>query len=208
MGRTPLVMSLYYMYGEIFLVNNLHKTQLPRPNRPFALVDHKINFWSTRWRFAFEKFEKQLLPPSHSWIVSQTNPCKFRKFQTVVKYFLSITELKFPFNSQQAIWALKCVRKRLNDSNIISRICTENHSRVTGWHGGHCNPYSWDIAWKFIRYQMLMCSFSSCWQNFSKSNCFRVYRKLITWSTKAKGLSTFLIRCRFLNRSTSSLMKA
>ena len=44
MARTPLVMSLYYMYGEIILVKNLHKTQLPGPNRPFALVDHKVNF--------------------------------------------------------------------------------------------------------------------------------------------------------------------
>ena len=36
MARTPLVMSLYYMYGKIILVKNLHKTQLPGPNRPFA----------------------------------------------------------------------------------------------------------------------------------------------------------------------------
>ena len=28
-----------------------------------------------------------------------TNPCKFRNFQIVMKYFLSITGLKSPFNS-------------------------------------------------------------------------------------------------------------
>ena len=34
-------------------------------------------------------WEKQLLPPSHAWIVFHTIPCKFRNFQTVVKYFLT-----------------------------------------------------------------------------------------------------------------------
>ena len=33
-----------------------------------------------------------------------------------------------------------------------------------------------------------MCSFSSCSQNFLKANCLRLYRKLITSSTNAKGL--------------------
>ena len=28
-----------------------------------------------------------LLPPSHAWVVSYTNPCKFRHFLTVVKSF-------------------------------------------------------------------------------------------------------------------------
>ena len=91
----------------------------------------------------------------------------------------------------------------------------ENHSRVTGWHGGHCNPYSWDIAWKFIGYQMLMCSFSSCWQNFSKANCFRVYRKLITWSTNRNGLFSFTLihkhvsysHCIYNERHTATRFK-
>ena len=42
-------------------------------------------------------------------------------------------------------------------------------------------------GWKFTGFQILMRSFSSCKQKFWKANCFRVYRKLITWSTNAKG---------------------
>ena len=34
----------------------------------------------------------------------------------------------------------------------------------------------------------MICSFSSCSQNFPKANCLRLYRKLITSSTNAKGL--------------------
>ena len=37
--------------------------------------------------------------------------------------------------------------------------------------------------------RILICSFSLSWQNFSKENCFRVYRKLVTWSSHAKRLS-------------------
>ena len=38
-------------------------------------------------------------------------------------------------------------------------------------------------------FRILICSFSLSWQNFSKVNCFRVYRKLVTWSSHAKSLS-------------------
>ena len=37
--------------------------------------------------------------------------------------------------------------------------------------------------------RILICSFSLSWQNFSKENCFRVYRKLVTWLSHAKRLS-------------------
>ena len=43
-------------------------------------------------------------------------------------------------------------------------------------------------GWKFLGYLFLICSFRLCWQNFSKVNCFRVYRKSITWSSHAKNL--------------------
>ena len=33
-------------------------------------------------------WEKQLLPPSHAWVVFHTNPCKLWKFQTGIKYFV------------------------------------------------------------------------------------------------------------------------
>ena len=76
----------------------------------------------------------------------------------------------------------------------------ENHSNVTGWQelffliqillifGCRCNRYFWDIGLKFIGDLILIWSFSTCKHNFSKANCFRVYRKMITWSTDAKGL--------------------
>ena len=42
---------------------------------------------------------KTTSPPSHAWMVFHRNPCKFRNFQAVLKYFLiSITGLKSPFN--------------------------------------------------------------------------------------------------------------
>ena len=41
---------------------------------------------------------------------------------------------------------------------------------------------------RFSGYLFLIHSFSLCWQNFSKVNCFRFYWKLITWSSHAKSL--------------------
>ena len=89
-----------------------------------------------------------------------------------------------------------------NSFNIskFTRICMENHSSMNGWQKLFF-PYKFFYfsaaiaiaafkiySWKFTGYLILICSFSSCWKNFSKVNCFRVYRKLIMWSTKAKGL--------------------
>ena len=39
------------------------------------------------------------------------------------------------------------------------------------------------------KFTILICPFSLSWQNFSKVNCFRVYWKLVTWSSHAKSLS-------------------
>ena len=54
--------------------------------------------------------------------------------------------------------------------------------------GGRCNRHFWDIRLKILRLPLLICSFSLCWQKFSEVNCFRVYGKLITWSSHAKSL--------------------
>ena len=68
----------------------------------------------------------------------------------------------------------------------ITRICMENHTSVTGWQklffSYKCFQLSAAVAiatfeiygWKFSGFLILICSFSLCWQNFSKVNCFRV----------------------------------
>ena len=58
---------------------------------------------------------------------------------------------------------------------------------------GRCSLYFWDISLKIKGYLIFVRSFSSYWfrNNFSKKNCFRVYRKLLTWPTvdkKPRGL--------------------
>ena len=51
--------------------------------------------------------------------------------------------------------------------------------------GGRCNRYLWDIRLKMLR----LPNFDMLFQLvLTKLNCFRVYRKLITWSCHAKGL--------------------
>ena len=68
-------------------------------------------------------------------MVFHTNPCNFEIFKTVVKYFLKHyrAQISLLFITGQAIWALKCVKERFNDSLKIlafARICIENHARV------------------------------------------------------------------------------
>ena len=48
--------------------------------------------------------------------------------------------------------------------------------------GGRCNRYFWDIRLKILRVP----NFNMLFQLVL--NCFRVYRKLITWSSHAKSL--------------------
>ena len=79
----------------------------------------------------------------------------------------------------------------------ITRICMENHASVTGWQklffSNKCFQLSAAVViatfeiygWKCSGSLILICSFSLCWQNFSKVNCFHVYRKLITRSSHA-----------------------
>ena len=51
-------------------------------------------------------------------------------------------------------------------------------------HSSH-DPFE-IYGWKCSGYLILLCSSSLHWQNISKVNCFRVYRKLITRSSHAK----------------------
>ena len=54
--------------------------------------------------------------------------------------------------------------------------------------GSRCNHYFWDIRLKIYWLPNFNMLFQLIITNFSKVNCLRVYRKLITWSTNAKGL--------------------
>ena len=51
--------------------------------------------------------------------------------------------------------------------------------------GRRCNRYFWDIRLKIRSLPNALSAHVNIF--FSKANCFRVYRKLITWSTNAKA---------------------
>ena len=85
----------------------------------------------------------------------------------------------------------------LKMSNL--RICMGNHESVTGWEKlfflYKCLQLSAAVAIATfenpqVTSEILICSLRLCLQNFSKANCFRVYRKLITWSSREKSLYT------------------
>ena len=57
--------------------------------------------------------------------------------------------------------------------------------------GGRCNRCFWDIRLKILRLPNFNMLFSFCWQNFSKVNCFLVYRKSITWSSHAEPIALY-----------------
>ena len=61
----------------------------------------------------------------------------------------------------------------------------ENHSSVTGWQELFSLTNPLIFGRKFTGYSTLICSSSSCEQNFPKANYFRVYKKLITGRTFA-----------------------
>ena len=94
-----------------------------------------------------------------------------------------ITWLKSPFFSWQAIWALKCVRQRLNESLKISkftRICMKYHSSVAGWQEfsrGRCNRFFWDIRLKIYRLLNFNMLFQFLRTEFSKSKLFSCSQK-------------------------------
>ena len=54
--------------------------------------------------------------------------------------------------------------------------------------GGRCNRYFWDFRLKMLRLPIFNMLFQLVLTKFSKVNCFRVYQKLITWSSHAKSL--------------------
>ena len=81
----------------------------------------------------------------------------------------------------------------------ITRICMENHASVTGWQklfsSYKCFQLSAAVTiatfeiygWKFSGCLILICPSVYAKWIFRKVNCFRVYRKLITWSSHAKS---------------------
>ena len=54
--------------------------------------------------------------------------------------------------------------------------------------GGRYNRYFWDTRLKMLRLVNFNMLFELVLTKFSKVNCFRVYRKLVTWSSHAKSL--------------------
>ena len=54
--------------------------------------------------------------------------------------------------------------------------------------GGYCNHYLWDIQLKFYSLPKFNILFQLVLTKVFKSKLFRVYWKLITWSTNARGL--------------------
>ena len=86
----------------------------------------------------------------------------------------------------------------------ITRICMKNHASKCDWmekvvflkqmlptFGGRCNRCFWDIRLKILRLPNFNMLFSFCWQNFSKVNCFLVYRKSITWSSHTEPIALY-----------------
>ena len=49
--------------------------------------------------------------------------------------------------------------------------------------GGRCNRYFWDIRLEILMLHNFNMLFPLVLKTFSKVNCFRVYRKLVTWSS-------------------------
>ena len=83
----------------------------------------------------------------------------------------------------------------------ITGTCMENYASMTGWQKlfFHTNASNFrqrlqSLLLRYtaensqVNYLILICSLSLCLQNFSEVNCFRVYWKLITWSSHAKSL--------------------
>ena len=79
---------------------------------------------------------------------------------------LSITGLKSPFNSQQVLWALKCVRKRFNDSLKISEFtmsCIETtvYRQLITWSTNAKKAYFWTEGNIFLFSDV--CCFVATW---------------------------------------------
>ena len=82
----------------------------------------------------------------------------------------------------------------------ITRICMENHWKrdwmakvvflvqMLPTFSGRCNCYFWDIWLKICRLPNFNMLFKLALTKIFKVNCFRVDRKLITWSSHAKSL--------------------
>ena len=95
----------------------------------------------------------------------------------------------------------------------ITRICMENHWKrdwmakvvfliqMLPTFGGRCNCYFWDIWLKIRRLPNFNMLFKLVVTKIFKVNCFRVDRKLITWSSHAKSL----IHSKLINIQNSTM---
>ena len=103
-------------------------------------------------------------------------------------------------HSSPLIWALKCVREKdltrdWNVQNLYGKpLARDWVARVVFLiqilliFGCRCNRFFRDIRLKIYRLPNFNMLFQCLITKFPKANCFRVYRKLITWLTIAKGV--------------------
>ena len=79
---------------------------------------------------------KQLLLSSHACMVFHTNPRNFEIFNSVMKYFLKHYMAQISFYFIKAIWAVKCVKEKFNDSLIILDFTMIVWKSMQTWLGG------------------------------------------------------------------------
>ena len=140
-------------------------------------------------------WEKKLLPPSYACMVFHTNPLIFE-----LSFNLSLTHLRAQIvcSELKVDWSplmLKEIFRNSFENFETTRICMENHASVSGWQKfffSYKCLQLWTVAvaikstfkiygWKFLGYLFFILLFQLVLTKFSKVNCFRVYRKLITW---------------------------
>ena len=137
-----------------------------------SLVNRRLrDDWGNVW-------EKQLLPPSHAYIVFRTNPSNSKIVK--LSWNLSLTHLRFQIacyelKGEFSPVMLKEIFHEKSFENLeITRICMENHASVTGWQklffSYKCFQLSAAVAiatfetygWKFSGFLILICSSSLC----------------------------------------------
>ena len=140
-------------------------------------------------------WEKKLLPPSYTCMVFHTNPLIFE-----LSFNLSLTHLRAQIVCSElkvdlSPLMLKEIFHNSFENFETTRICMENHASVTAWQKfffSYKCLQLWTVAvaikstfkiygWKFLGYLFFILLFQLVLTKFSKVNCFRVYRKLITW---------------------------
>ena len=140
--------------------------------------------------------EKQLLPPSHPWMVFHTNPRKFRHFWTVFTSFpyafkdsnwlLWIKRRFEPYNAFKTVWKFpslqgfiwKTTQAWLGGKSCFSLLI----------FGGYCDRYFWDIRLEIDRLPNFNMVFKFLLTIFEDANCFQEIRllELIKWLPERK----------------------